>query len=188
MTLTDTGAHSRGFKGAHTHTHEGPRSIRDLYAAETGLPVSGRHHSASGSSSSRQPGDTARLTLPPPNSAHTQTAGQGRCQRRRPTKGSQRRLRASARGLTLKTRADGATKAPHQQHHHHQQHQGDNRLGGGEPLTQFHSTLLGTPRDIIIINKIKATTDSAAGSHLPSFIQLYWAPQQTRLGWWHGEE
>ena len=40
----------------------------------------------------------------------------------------------------------------------------NNRLGGGEPLTQLHSTLLGTP------------TDSVAGSLLPSFIRLYWAP------------
>ena len=40
----------------------------------------------------------------------------------------------------------------------------NNRLGGGEPLTQLHSTLLGTP------------TNSVAGSLLPSFIRLYWAP------------
>jgi hypothetical protein len=60
----------------------------------------------------------------------------------------------------------------HHQHHHHQQHQGDNRLGD----------IKGQQTDI------KATTDSAAGSHLPSFIQLYWAPQQTRHGWWDGEE
>ena len=146
MTLTDTGAHSRGFKGAHTHTrgNHGPSEIST--PPGRGCPFH-QGTTASCSSSSRQPGDTARLTLPPPNSAHTQTAGQGRCHRRRPTKGSQRRLRASARGLTLKTRADGATKSPHQQHHHHQQNQGDNRLGGGEPLTQLHSTLLGTPTD-----------------------------------------
>jgi hypothetical protein len=59
----------------------------------------------------------------------------------------------------------------HHQHHHHQQHQGDNRFGD----------IKGQQTDI------KATTDSAAGSHLPSFIQLYWAPQQTD-GWWDGEE
>ena len=40
----------------------------------------------------------------------------------------------------------------------------NDRLGGGEPLTQLHSTLLGTP------------TDAVAGSLLPSFIRLYWAP------------
>jgi hypothetical protein len=50
-------------------------------------------------------------------------------------------------------------------------------------LPSHHAT-----NNISIIHNIKATTDSAAGSHLPSFIQLYWAPQQTRHGWWDGEE
>jgi len=136
VTLTDTGAHRRGFKGVNTHTHEGPSEIST--PPRRGCPFH-QGTTASCSSSSRQPRDTA-LTLPPQNSAHTQTAGQGRCLRRRPTKRAQRRLRASARGLTRKTRADGATKSPlHQQHQHHPQHQGDNRLGGGEPLTQLHS-------------------------------------------------
>jgi hypothetical protein len=170
VTLTDTGAHRRGFKGVNTHTHEGPSEISTpprrgcpFHQGTTascspseistpprrGCPFH-QGTTASCSSSSRQPRDTA-LTLPPQNSAHTQTAGQGRCLRRRPTKRPQRRLRASARGLTRKTRADGATKSPfHQQHQHHPQHQGDNRLGGGEPLTQLHS--------------------------------LYWAPQQTHQG------
>jgi hypothetical protein len=49
-------------------------------------------------------------------------------------------------------------------------------------LPSHHST-----NNISIIHNIKATTDSAAGSHLPSFIQLYWAPQQTRLRRWDGE-
>ena len=130
---------------AHTHTRvHGPSEIST--PPGRGCPFH-QGTTASCSSSSRQPRDTA-LTLPPQNSAHTQTAGQGRCLRRRPTKRPQRRLRASARGLTRKTRADGATKSPcHQQHQHHPQHQGDNRLGGGEPLTQLHSTLLGTPTD-----------------------------------------
>jgi hypothetical protein len=136
VTLTDTGAHRRGFKGVNTHTHEGPSEIST--PPRRGCPFH-QGTTARCSSSSRQPRDTA-LTLPPQNSAHTQTAGQGRCHRRRPTKRAQRRLRASARGLTRKTRADGATKSPfHQQHQHHPQHQGDNRLGGGEPLTQIHS-------------------------------------------------
>jgi hypothetical protein len=137
---------SRVQRSAHTHTrNHGPSEIST--PPGRGCPFH-QGTTASCSSSSRQPGDTARLTLPPPNSAHTQTAGQGRCHRRRPTNRPQRRLRASARGLTRKRAPMGLpSHHPHQQHHHHQQHQGDNRLGGGEPLTQFHSTLLGTPTD-----------------------------------------
>ncbi len=108
MTLTDTGAHRRGFKGVNTLTHEGPSEIST--PPRRGCPFH-QGTTASCSSSSRQPRDTA-LTPPPQNSAHSQTAGQGRCHRRRPTKRPQRRLRASARGLTRKTRADGATKSP----------------------------------------------------------------------------
>ena len=44
-------------------------------------------------------------------------------------------------------------------------------------LPRHHST-----NNISIIHNIKATTDSVAGSLLPSFIRLYWAPQQTRVG------
>ena len=170
---------------AHTHTRvHGPSEIST--PPGRGCPFH-QGTTASCSSSSRQPGNTARLTLPPQSSAHTQTAGQGRCHRRRPTKGPQRRLRASARGLTRKTRAGGATKSPTSSTKSSSSTTSrrwrgasypvtfdstghPNRRGGGEPLTQLHSTLLGTP------------TDSAAGSLLPSFIQLYWAPQQTRMG------
>ena len=91
---------SRVQGSAHTHTrNHGPSEIST--PPGRGCPFH-QGTTASCSSSSRQPGDTARLTLPPPNSAHTQTAGQGRCHRRRPTKRPQRRLRASARGLTRK--------------------------------------------------------------------------------------
>ena len=96
---------TRVHRRAHTHTRvHGPSEIST--PPGRGCPFH-QGTTASCSSSSRQPGNTARLTLPPQSSAHTQTAGQGRCHRRRPTKGPQRRLRASARGLTRKTRADG---------------------------------------------------------------------------------
>ena len=147
---------------AHTHTRvHGPSEIST--PPGRGCPFH-QGTTASCSSSSRQPGDTARLTLPPQSSAHTQTAGQGRCHRRRPTKRPQRRLRASARGLTRKTRAGGATKSPTSSTKSSSSTTSrrwrgasypvsfdstghPNRRGGGEPLTQFHSTLLGTPTD-----------------------------------------
>ena len=127
---------SRVQRSAHTHTrNHGPSEIST--PPGRGCPFH-QGTTASCSSSSRQPGDTARLTLPPPNSGHTQTAGQGRCHRRRPTKRPQRRLRASARGLTGKTRADGATKSPSSpstssssttsRRQQTRRHQGDNRL------------------------------------------------------------
>ena len=94
MTLTDTGAHRRGFKGVNTHTHEGPSEIST--PPRRGCPFH-QGTTASCSSSSRPPRDTA-LTLPPQNSAHTQTAGQGRCHRRRPTK------RATAAPASQRTR------------------------------------------------------------------------------------
>jgi hypothetical protein len=130
VTVTDTGAHSRGFKGAHTHTrgNHGPSEIST--PPGRGCPFH-QGTTASCSSSSRQPGDTARLTLPPPNSGHTQTAGQGRCHRRRPTK------RATAAPASQRTRT----------------HQENARRWG------YQVTMLTI--NIIIINNIKATTDSA---------------------------
>ena len=154
---------SRVQRSAHTHTrNHGPSEIST--PPGRGCPFH-QGTTASCSSSSRQPGDTARLTLPPPNSAHTQTAGQGRCHRRRPTKRPQRRLRSQCTRTHQETRADGATKSPSppttSSSSTTSRRQQTRRRGATYPVS-FNST--GHPN-----RRIKAT-DSAAGSHLPSFI------------------
>ena len=200
MTLTDTGAHSRGFKGAHTHTRGTTVHQRSLRRRDgVARFIKAQQQAAV------RPVDS--LGTPRGSHSHLQTPPILRPQDKDVAIGDGRPKGHS--GACEPADADSSRKRapmglprhhPHHQHHYHQQHQGDNRLGGGEPLTQFHSTLLGTPTDASRrqqtrrhqgdnrLGDIKATTDSAAGSHLPSFIQLYWAPQQTRHGWWHGEE
>ena len=155
MTVTDTGAHSRGFKGAHTHTrgttvHQ--RSLRRRDGVARFIKAQ-QQAAVRPVDSLGTPRSHSRLKTPPI-------------------------LRPQAKDVAL---GDGRPKG---------------HSGACEPV---HADSPGNARrwgyqvtiptnNIIIINNIKATTDSAAGSHLPSFIQLYWAPQQTRHGWWDGEE
>ena len=62
------------------------------------------------------------------------------------------------------TRADAATHQHHYHHHHHHHHHHQNQQSSSTSSSESTSS---------------STTDSVAGSLLPSFIRLYWAPQQT---------
>ena len=147
------GAHSRGSM-AHQSTHRRRDGVaRFIKAQQQKRQLV------------RSSGPRAAHT-PTSSSAHTQTAGRGRRHRRRPTK--------DAAAPAGHARALARQRAPMRQHISiisiiiiiiiRINILINNRLGGGEPPTQLHSALLGTP------------TDSVAGSLLPSFIRLYWAP------------
>ena len=156
------GAHSRGSM-AHQSTHRRRDGVaRFIKAQQQKRQLV------------RSSGPRAAHT-PTSSSAHTQTAGRGRRHRRRPTK--------DAAAPAGHARALARQRAPMRQHISiisiiiiiiiriniliniliRINILINNRLGGGEPPTQLHSALLGTP------------TDSVAGSLLPSFIRLYWA-------------
>jgi hypothetical protein len=145
--------------------------------------------------------DTARLTLPPQDSAHTQTAlaGQGHCHRRRPTKKAPASQRTRTHPeIRESTRADGATD-PSSSSPSSSSSTLASKDGGGEPLTRFHSTLPGTPTDGPVmrwrgafypVSFDSTSTGHPTGTRLGGgepLIQLHstllqWAPQQTQHG------
>jgi hypothetical protein len=147
VTLTDTGAHSRGFRGAHTHTRGTTVHQRSLRRRDgVARFIKAQQQAAV------RPVDS--LGTPRGSHSHLQTPPILRPQDKDVAIGDGRPKGHS--GACEPVHADSSGKRapmglpsqhPHHQHHHHQRHQGDNRLGGGEPLTQFHSTLLGTPTD-----------------------------------------
>ena len=157
------GAHSRGSM-AHQSTHRRRDGVaRFIKAQQQKRQLV------------RSSGPRAAHT-PTSSSAHTQTAGRGRRHRRRPTKDAAApagRARALARQrapmrqhisisiIIIIIRINNPHQHHHQNQHPHQQQTRwrgasypasfdstghPNKLCGREPLTQFHSTLLGTHR------------------------------------------
>ena len=182
MTVTDTGAHSRGFKGAHTHTrgttvHQ--RSLRRRDGVARFIKAQQQAAVRPVDSLGTPRGSHSHLKAPPilRPQAKDVAIGDGR-----PKGHSGACEPAHADSPGKRAPVGLPSHQPHQQNHHHPHIKAvagsllpgnirlyrapqqtrrrgasypasfnstghPNRLGGGEPLTQLHSTLLGTPTD-----------------------------------------
>ena len=149
------GAHSRGIKGALARTRvHGPSEYSP--PPRRGCPF---HQGTTAEAAARPVVRSPRrshshIKLRPHSDRRPRTPPQATAdQRRSGACGTRTRTRQA-------TRADAATHQ-HQYHHHHHQNQQSSSTSSSESTSS-------------------STTDSVAGSLLPSFIRLYWAPQQTR--------